>query len=95
MHILVFVSCSRQNDQLWSHTTVQIVSIYFQSTNIYLHCATMIEFFDLFPAKPTSLTLFFEEIRSEKGWVVSVKQNKSEFGELKILKSHGNKMKNP
>ena len=41
VHILVFVSCSRQNDQLWSHTTVQIVSIYFQSTNIYLHCATM------------------------------------------------------
>ena len=95
VHILVFVSCSRQNDQLWSHTTVQIVSIYFQSTNIYLHCATLREFFDILPAKPTSLTLFFEEIRSEKGWVVSLKQNKSEFGEFKISKSHYRIMKNP
>ena len=55
----------------------------------------MIEFFDLFPAKPTSLTLLFEENRSEKGWVVSLKRNKSEFGEIIILKSHGLRMKNP
>ena len=56
----------------WTHTTVQIVSIYFQSTNISHHCVTMTEFFNFLPAKPTSLTLFFEDNKSEKGWVVSL-----------------------
>ena len=71
---------------------LQIVSII---VSIYFHCVTMTGVFDLLPAKPTSLTLFFEDSRSEKGWVVSLKRNKSEFGEIKILKSHCTKMKNP
>ena len=44
----------------------------------------MIAFFDLLPAKPTSLTLFFEENRSEKGWVVSLQVNESEFRKTEI-----------
>ena len=39
----------------------------------------MIEFFDVLPVKPASLTLFFEENRSEKGWSVSLKVNESGF----------------
>ena len=39
----------------------------------------MIEFFDLLPVKPAFLTLFFEENRSEKGWVVSLQVNESEL----------------
>ena len=39
----------------------------------------MIAFFDLLPVKPASLTLFFEENRSEKGWSVSLKVNESEL----------------
>ena len=31
--------------------------------------------------------MFFETSVLEKGWVVSLKQNKSEFGEFKISKS--------
>ena len=39
----------------------------------------MVAFFDLLPVKPASLTLFFEENMSEKGWVVSLQVNESEF----------------
>ena len=53
---------------------------------IYFHCATLTAFFDLFLVKPTSLTLFFEENMSEKGWVVSLKVNESEFSNIKISK---------
>ena len=65
--------------QYWTVVAVQTVSIYFKlvsiTVSIYFHCATMVEFFDLLPTKSTFLTLFFEEKRSEKGWVVSLKGN--------------------
>ena len=55
----------------------------------------MIAFFDLLPVKPASLTLFFEENMSEKGWVVSLQVNESEFRikyRVKMTCAHSSKM---
>ena len=44
----------------------------------------MIEFFDFLRVKPESLTVFFEENGSEKGWVVSLQVNESEYRKTEI-----------
>ena len=44
----------------------------------------MIAFFDFLWAKPESLTVFFEENGSEKGWVVSLQVNESDFRKTEI-----------
>ena len=44
----------------------------------------MIEFFDFLRVKPESLTVFFEENGSEKGWVVSLQVNESDFRKTEI-----------
>ena len=44
----------------------------------------MIEFFDFLWVKPESLTVFFEENGSEKGWVVSLQVNESDFRKTEI-----------
>ena len=54
------------------------------SSNIYFHCVTKIEFFDVLPAKTASLTLFFEENGPEKGWIVSLEGNESEISKTEI-----------
>ena len=54
------------------------------SSNIYFHCVTMKEFFNVLPVKAESLTVFFEENGSEKGWVVSLQVNESDFRKTEI-----------
>ena len=44
----------------------------------------MIEFFDFLRVLPESLTVFFEENGSEKGWVVSLQTNESDFRKTEI-----------
>ena len=44
----------------------------------------MTEFFDFLRVLPESLTVFFEENGSEKGWVVSLQVNESDFRKTEI-----------
>ena len=64
--------------------TDYLQTITVQQQCIYLHCVTKIEFFDVLPAKTASLTLFFEENKPEKGWVVSLEGNESEISKTEI-----------